>query len=105
MVTQQTAIKTARAFVQDCQAIGLVFDKVLLFGSAGQGITHESSDIDLLLVSKLFTDDIFVNLKHYSAVNIRYPLIETHPYSYKQFVMGDEFIAQVEKEGIEITLT
>lgn len=102
MVTQQTAISTAKAFVEECNSIGLTFDKVMLFGSFAKGLTHEGSDIDLLLVSRKFTDDIFANLKHYNKVNIRYPLIETHPYPYQQFIDGDEFISQIVKEGIEI---
>ena len=103
MVTQQTAINTVRAFVQDCNAIGLSFDKVLLFGSYARNTAHEGSDIDLLLISKKFKDDIFANLKQYAKINIRYPLVETHPYSFEQFVEGDEFIAQVIKECIEIS--
>lgn len=102
MVTQQTAINTIHAFVQDCKTIGLTFDKVMLFGSFARGAAHEDSDIDLLLVSKKFTDDVFANLKQYTKVNIRYPLIETHPYSYQQFIDGDEFIDHIAKEGIEI---
>ncbi|MEK6783562.1 MAG: nucleotidyltransferase domain-containing protein [Bacteroidota bacterium] len=102
MVTQQTAITTARAFVQECKAIGLTFDKVLLFGSYARNAAHEGSDIDLLLISKKFTDDVFSNLKQYSKVNIRYPLVETHPYSFQQFMDGDEFLAQITKDGIEI---
>ena len=102
MVTQQTAITTVRAFVQDCKAIGMTFDKVMLFGSHARGMAHEDSDIDLLLISKKFSDDIFANLKQYSKVNIRYPLVETHPYSFQQFMDGDEFLAEITKEGIEI---
>jgi predicted nucleotidyltransferase len=102
MVTQQTAINTAHAFVQECKTIGVTFDKVMLFGSYARGTAHDGSDIDLLLVSKKFTDDIFANLKQYTKVNIRYPLIETHPYSFQQFTDGDEFIAHITKEGIEI---
>jgi predicted nucleotidyltransferase len=102
MVTQQTAINTAHAFVQECKTIGVTFDKVMLFGSYARGTAHDGSDIDLLLVSKKFTDDIFANLKQYTKVNIRYPLIETHPYSFQQFTDGDEFIAHIAKERIEI---
>ena len=102
MVNQQTAITTVRAFVQDCKAIGMTFDKVMLFGSHARGMAHEDSDIDLLLISKKFSDDIFANLKQYSKVNIRYPLVETHPYSFSRFVAGDEFLEQITREGIEI---
>jgi uncharacterized protein len=102
MVTQQSAINTAHSFVQECKAIGLTFDKVLLFGSYAKGMAHEGSDIDLLLISKRFTNDIFDNLKKYSKVNIRYPMVETHPYSFKEFTEGDEFLHQIMEEGIEI---
>ncbi len=102
MVTQQEAIDIAHTFVQECKTIGVTFDKVMLFGTHARGTAHDGSDIDLLLISKNFTDDIFANLKQYTKVNIRYPLIETHPYSFQQFMEGDEFIEQIAKEGIEI---
>ena len=102
MVTQQGAIETAKAFVQDCASAGLVFDKVLLFGSYANGTAHEGSDIDLLLVSSLFNDDILANLRQYSKINIKYPIIETHPLSPSGVLEADEFIRMISSEGIEI---
>ena len=55
MVTQQTAINTARDFVRECKEIGLTFDKVLLFGSYAKGFPETYSDIDVALVSDSFT--------------------------------------------------
>ena len=103
MVTRESAIDTARLFVNDCQSKGLTFHKVLLFGSAAKNTTHEWSDIDLLLISDQFSDNIFENLKLYSKINIRYPLIETHPYPTKYYYEGDDFIKEISKESIEIT--
>jgi len=102
MVDQSTAIKTARAFINECQATGLFFDKVFLFGSYAFGKAHEGSDIDLLMVSKQFTENIFENLKLYSKVNIRFPIIETHPYPERYFKQGDDFIKSVLDNSIEI---
>ena len=102
MVTKQSAIETAKAFVRDCATAGLVFDKVLLFGSYAKGTAHEASDIDLLLVSKLFNDDVFANLRLYSKININYPIIETHPLSPSGLQEADEFIKKISIEGIEI---
>jgi len=102
MVTQQIAINTARSFVQDCKAIGLNFDKVLLFGSYARDKAHEDSDIDLLLISKNFTDDLLTNLRSYSKININYPIRETHPYFLEEFNENGDFIARVKSEGIEI---
>jgi predicted nucleotidyltransferase len=54
MANREIAIKTAKSFIDECKAKGLVFRKVLLFGSAAKDQMHEWSDIDLLLVSDLF---------------------------------------------------
>ncbi len=102
MVTRETAINTAKSFISDCQLNGLNFHKVLLFGSAAKGLTHEWSDIDLLLISDQFGDNVFDNLKLYSRINIRYPIIETHPYSTKYFYEGNPFITEITKESVEI---
>jgi predicted nucleotidyltransferase len=102
MVDQSAAIETARAFINECQATGLHFDRVLLFGSSAWGNTHNGSDIDLLMVSKQFTDNIFENLKLYSKINIRYPIIETHPYPEDYFNHGDDFILSILDHSIEI---
>ena len=102
MVTRETAIKIAESFVNDCQLNGLTFHKVVLFGSAAKGLTHKWSDIDLLLISDQFGDNIFDNLKLYSRINIKYPIVETHPYPTKYYYEGDAFINEISKESIEI---
>lgn len=102
MVTQQTAIETARAFVRDCKMAGLVFDKVLLFGSYARDAAHEGSDIDLLLVSPLFNDDLIADLHLYSKININYPIIETHPVSLTKLKEDQDFFDRISSEAIEI---
>lgn len=102
MVNRENAIKTAKLFVKDCQLNGLIFNKVLLFGSTAKETAHEWSDIDLLIVSDQFGDNIFNNLKLYSKVNIKYPIIETHPYPTSYYIEGDDFIKQIQRESIEI---
>lgn len=102
MVTRESAINTARLFINDCESNGLTFHKVLLFGSAAKNKTHQWSDIDLLLVSDQFSDNVFENLKLYSKVNIKYPVIETHPYPTKYYYEGDDFIKEIIKDSIEV---
>jgi predicted nucleotidyltransferase len=103
MVTRETAINTAKSFIRDCEKNGLKFRKVILFGSATKDQMHPGSDIDLLIVSDQFNNNVFDNLKLYSKINIRYPIIETHPYPTKHFMLGDDFIMHIQKEGIEIS--
>lgn len=102
MVARGTAIKTAKSFVEECQLNGLTFYKVILFGSFVKKQTHCGSDIDLLLIPDQFWDNIFENLKLYSKINIKYPIIETHPYPTKYYKEGDAFINEINKENIEI---
>jgi predicted nucleotidyltransferase len=102
MVTKESAIKTARSFVDDCEKAGLKFYKVLLFGSAARNELHAGSDVDLLLISDQFGDNVFENLKLYSRINIRYPVIETHPYPTDVFIHGNDFINDLLKDSVEI---
>jgi predicted nucleotidyltransferase len=102
MATKETAIKAAQSFIHDCSINGLSFSRVFLFGSHVKGLAHEWSDIDLLLVSDQFGDNIFDNLKLYSRVNIKYPNIETHPYPTEYYEAGDDFLAEIMKDSVEI---
>ena len=102
MAARELAINTAKQFVKDCGDSGLNFYKVLLFGSYAKDKADEWSDIDLLLVSDQFGNNVFENLKLYSKINIKYPIIETHPYPISNYINGDEFISEISRDGIEI---
>ncbi|MFN0037873.1 MAG: nucleotidyltransferase domain-containing protein [Saprospiraceae bacterium] len=105
MAQTAPALEIAKSFVQDCQKIGLTFDKVFLFGSHATGRAHEWSDIDLLLVSDLFTTNSFENFRLYSKVNARYPSVEAHAYPTSYFQKGDAFLLDVLKNVVEIAVT
>lgn len=102
MAEREFALKTARSFIKDCNEAGLFFDKVFLFGSYATGRANDWSDIDLLLVSKKFTNNTFDNLKLYLTVNAKYPIVETHPYPTDYFYKGDAFIEDVLKTSVEV---
>ena len=102
MVNRESAIRTSKLFIDECRLLGLTFKKVILFGSFAKGTADEWSDIDLLLISDQFTDNIFDNIKLYSNINIKYPSIETHPYPTKDYYEGDDFIDEITKYAIEI---
>ena len=102
MVQTEFAIKTAKSFISDCNAEGLFFDKVFLFGSYATGSANEWSDIDLLLVSKRFTVNAIENLKIYLKVNAQYPVLETHSYPTDYFLKGDAFLKDILKKAVEI---
>lgn len=102
MVNRESGIKTAKAFIEECNSIGLNFYKVMMFGSVAKNQAHEWSDIDLLLISDQFGQNLFENLKLYSRINIKYPQIETHPYPTYYYLEGDSFLSEISQQGIEI---
>jgi len=102
MVNRETAINTAHSFVNECRLNGLKFYKVLLFGSYARNDIHASSDIDLLVVSDQFTDNIFDDIKMFAKANIKFPIIEVHPYSTSYYLSEDDFIKEIKKESIVI---
>ena len=102
MVTREIAINTVKSFIYDCKLAGLSFYKVIIFGSVAKNNMHEWSDIDLLLISDQFGNNVFENLKLYSKINIKYPIIETHPYPTSYYLEGDSFIDEIIKDSIEV---
>ncbi len=54
MVTRGSAINTAKSFIGDCKTNGLIFFKVLIFGSVAKDTLHEWSDIGLILICYWF---------------------------------------------------
>jgi predicted nucleotidyltransferase len=103
VLTRENAIKTATLFIHECMEQGISFHKVLIFGSAASNVTHSWSDIDLLIISDQFGDNIFDNLKLYAKINKKYPLIETHPYPTEQYKQGNDFIMEIAKNSIDIS--
>jgi predicted nucleotidyltransferase len=61
MVTKNSAIEEVKNFVNLCRKNGLSFSKIILFGSIVQGKAHENSDIDLLLFSDDFSENVLGN--------------------------------------------
>jgi predicted nucleotidyltransferase len=104
MVNRENGLNIAKSFVFECLANGIHFYKVFLFGSAAKNQSHEWSDIDLLLVSDDFSDNIFENLDIYSKINFKYPIIETHPYPTKYYLEGDDFLNEISKESVEVVI-
>lgn len=102
MVDRETAITTAHSFVDECRKNGLDFYKVFLFGSFARNDTHNFSDIDLLAISDQFTDNIFENIRLFAKANIKFPIIEVHPYPTSYYLSEDDFIKEVEKGSIVI---
>lgn len=102
MVVRQNIIEKINKFKSELIESGLKIDKFILFGSYAKGNPHEWSDIDLLLVSPDFNNNLFENIDKYAHTNIKYPEIEIHPYSTENFQKKDLFLKEILKYGIPV---
>jgi predicted nucleotidyltransferase len=102
MLNRTLAIEQVKHFLNNVKNSGLEFNKAILFGSSARDEMNEWSDIDLMLVSDKFSNNIFENIKLYSKININYPDIETHPFPLDYFNESDPFIEEIKRTGIEI---
>jgi predicted nucleotidyltransferase len=87
-------------------SLGLKKYKAILFGSYARGDFNYASDIDLLIISDEFSDNInerlsFLNLKRWDA-----PDVEPIGWTEKEYELRkkkhDPFIGLLEKEGIVV---
>ncbi len=102
MLTREIAINQATDFVLDCLKYGINIEKAILFGSVAKNESKETSDIDIAVVSKEFTNNFVYNNRLTSKINIKYPLIEVHHFNSDYFKKGDPFINEITTTGYEI---
>ena len=102
MVEKSTAIESAKAFVNTCIANGLPITEAFLFGSYSKGEQREYSDIDLAIISDVFTFDFIENNHKTALINYHYPDIEVHHFSTTAFKNETPFIAEIKRTGIKV---
>ena len=102
MLTREVAIAKAKEFIASCRNHNIIFNNVILFGSASRGEATEYSDIDLLLVSDIFGFDKWENAKLIASVNKHFSLIDAHTFPTEYFIEGDPLINEIKRTGIEI---
>ncbi|MCX6154523.1 MAG: nucleotidyltransferase domain-containing protein [Candidatus Kapabacteria bacterium] len=102
MPIKESLKKIIDDFIEECKIRNIFFSKVILFGSYAKGHSNEDSDIDLALVSDQFSGNPFADWHKLSPINIKFSLIESHPFSSKYFEESDPFIEEIKRTGIRI---
>ncbi|MEP7128902.1 MAG: nucleotidyltransferase domain-containing protein [Chitinophagales bacterium] len=102
MADQTTAVKTAKDFIDACRTNGITISDAWLFGSSAKGNAHEYSDIDLALVSDLFTHNFIENNHKTALLNWKFPDIEVHHFNTNVFQQNDPFVNEIKQSGIKI---
>lgn len=104
MLTREDVIEKVRLFTKEILASGVPLDKVILFGSYSKEKQTSDSDIDVVLVSNVFSGFGYEDRKYFSRINIRkeFVAIETKTYPSQYFEEGDPFIEEIAKKGVEV---
>ncbi|MEO5569422.1 MAG: nucleotidyltransferase domain-containing protein [Bacteroidia bacterium] len=102
MVTQQSAIKTVNAFINEVKAEGVQLKKVILFGSIARNQQQEYSDIDVALISDQFVGVGFVDIPLFIKALRNHFIIQPKTFSSMDFEEGDAFTDEIKRTGIEI---
>lgn len=81
-------------------------ERAYLFGSYAKGNFNESSDIDVALVSELFTGFGYEDRKLISGVNILNEYIDIEPVTISKatFNSDNPFLTEIINSGIEIEI-
>jgi len=100
--TPQSALKTAREFVNAVVASGFPLKKAIFFGSYIRSERRSHSDIDFAWGADDFIGVGYFDIKHFIAVKIsqeKYAPIDTHTFNTDYFLAGDPFTKEIERTG------
>ena len=104
MVNRETGVNEIKDFILLCKEDGILFNKVLFFGSALRDESGYNSDIDVMLFSDLFSDDFIANKIMMKKQIVKHSNLDIKAYNTKKYFEGDLFINEVKKECLEILI-
>ncbi len=104
MATKQDAINEIKKFVKICNSDGLPISKVILFGSVLENNNTKDSDIDILLFSDEFSDNVFYNIKKYAKYTKQFFDLDIKAYNTIMYEKGNLLIDEVKKNCLEIQI-
>lgn len=91
--------KKAISFIELVRANGIPVDSAFIFGSRVKGKVHSGSDLDICLVSPIFSDRFDDRLR---LMRLRREIdysIEPHPFHPKDFVDENPLVWEIKRTG------
>lgn len=101
---KNNALNKGKKLIELLNLNGIEVFEAYIFGSVIRGEAHESSDIDIAIVSKDFTGMPFYDVqkisKYRRAVDLK---LEVHPFSRDDTLVDPSlFFTEIKNEGIKI---
>ena len=98
-------IEIIKKYVQELRQHNISVDEAILFGSFVKGTAGEESDIDVALISELFTGDRFDERRRIvpfrRAIDNR---LEPIPFNRKRFEEGGTLVDDIKRTGFKIAI-
>lgn len=107
-MAQSEVIELLKQYCLLLNTSGIPVEKAFLYGSYARGEATPDSDIDVMLVSKMFdSEDADANIKAWSFTRKINTHIEPYTVGLQKFLTDDisPLLQIVKKEGIEIKLS
>ena len=98
-----TILEIARKYLAELRNSGIPIQKAILYGSFAKGTENVDSDIDIALISEIFTNDRFLERRR--LVPLRRSIdnrLEPMPFNPKTFAQGGILIDEIKKTGIPV---
>ncbi|WP_298435626.1 nucleotidyltransferase domain-containing protein [Geobacter sp.] len=100
-----TVIEIVRRYVEELKRHNIDVQQVILFGSYAKGNVKEESDIDIALVSDVFTGDRFEDRRKVVPFRRRIDSrIEPMPFRPERFAEGGNLVDEIKRTGIKIAV-
>ncbi len=100
---KDSVIRDVKKYIKVLRENGISVDRALLFGSWVKGTAREESDVDVALVSSVFTGDRFMDRR--KIVPFRRKIntsIEPMPFRPEDFASGGILVEEIRAYGEEI---
>lgn len=99
-VAADSAVDSVKKYIEELRKNNIPVQDAIIFGSYAKGYPNEESDIDVALVSPVFTGDRFEDRRR--IVPLRRKIdnrIEPMPFTPEDFLRGGILIDEIKKTG------
>jgi uncharacterized protein len=104
-VTTESAVELVKKYIQELKKNNIHIQEAYIFGSYARGNPKEESDIDIALISTVFTGDRFEDRR--KIVPLRRKIdnrIEPIPFRPEDFLKGGNLIDEIKKTGKAVSV-
>lgn len=99
---KDSLIRDVKKYIDVLRANGISVDRALLFGSWARGTAREESDVDVALVSSVFTGDRFMDRRKIVPFQRETNTsIEPMPFRPEDFAAGGILVQEIRQYGEE----